>query len=91
MAGFAHKIYNANVATWLRGLWGAIISGGTSGIIAGLSISFSDPQHFAVGMTAWWNTVGTLFASSAFVSLVKFLNQQPLPPPEIPDSVPAPK
>lgn len=72
-------MFKQSLRTWIHGMVHAIISGGTSGIIASQLLPSLDSSHFAPGMPSYWKAVWTLFAGSAFVSLVKFLNTQPLP------------
>lgn len=64
---------------WLRGLWAAAIGGGANAVVSAFSLNMADPNHFNAQSPAFFQLVGTLFASSALVSFFMFLKQSPLP------------
>jgi hypothetical protein len=70
-------------ATWLVGIWRAIITGGTGGVISGFASMGIDPEHFnlTTGLGHVFRLAGIMFVAMAFVHLVLFLNTHPAPDP----------
>jgi len=64
-----------NVATWVRGVVGAFISGGAGSVAAGFSATVLDKNH-DLNILA---LMGMTFLLSGIVSLAKFLQTTPLP------------
>jgi hypothetical protein len=60
---------------WLRGIIGAIISGGAGSITAGGAVTFADPSHDISIFKVMWIT----FLGSGIISLAKYLQTQPIP------------
>lgn len=65
---------------WLRGVFGALISGGAGSIASGVGVTLSDPGH-DVNLI---KVMGITFLVSGIVSLAKFLQSSPVPAPEKP-------
>lgn len=65
---------------WLRGVFGALISGGAGSIATGVGVTLSDPGH-DVNLI---KVMGITFLVSGIVSLAKFLQITPVPAPKTP-------
>ena len=65
--------------SWLRGIWSAAVSGGTSAVTGGAIMAGTDPTHYNFQTSNFWKLTGTLFAASAMMSVAKFLQLHPLP------------
>lgn len=63
---------------WVRGVIGALISGGAGAISAGAATQFADPAHDISVFKVMWIT----FLVSGVVSLAKFLQITPVPQPK---------
>lgn len=70
---------------WIRGIFGALISGGAGSVAAGFAVNMSDPAHDISVL----KVMGLTFLFSGIVSLAKFLQITPVPEEESPDP-PAP-
>ena len=70
---------NVDFDGWLRGLFSAGISGGSSAVVGGVTLSGIDPDHYNFYTSKFYIVVGILFATNATVSIAKFLTAQPLP------------
>lgn len=68
-----------DLASWMRGLLSAGISGGASAIVSGLVVGGTDPDHFNPQSAKLWTLVGTMFAANGIVSIAKYLQAQPIP------------
>ena len=68
---------------WIRGIFGALISGGASAIATGTGVSVFDPSHDIVGITLVKVMAGS-FLFSGLISLAKFLQTHPVPDPAKP-------
>jgi hypothetical protein len=64
-------------AGWLRGAIGALISGGAASVSSGVAANMLDKQH-DLNILA---LMGTTFVISGVVSLMKFLQMEPVPAP----------
>jgi hypothetical protein len=73
---------NLDVAGWLRGLFGAGISGGSAAISSSFGVTLIDPAHWNLqnGKGKLLSLMGITFTINAVVSMSKFLSAQPLPP-----------
>jgi hypothetical protein len=60
---------------WLRGVIGALISGGAGAVSSGVSISFLDPAHDINIL----KVMGITFLVSGVISMLKFLAITPVP------------
>lgn len=60
---------------WIRGIFGALISGGAGAIAAGTAVSYADPTHDLSVFKVMYIT----FLVSGAVSLAKFLQITPVP------------
>ena len=63
---------------WIRGIFGALISGGASAIATGTGVSVFDPSHDIKGITLLKVVAGS-FVFSGIISLAKFLQTHPVP------------
>jgi hypothetical protein len=63
---------------WIRGLFGALISGGAGAVGAGFGASILDPGHDLVGGRLL-ALIGSSFLFSGIVSLAKYLQMHPVP------------
>lgn len=79
MADILAKAQNLDVDAWLRGLFSAGISGGSSAVVGGVTLSGIDPANYNFYKSKFYVVVGILFATNAIVSIAKFLTNQPLP------------
>ena len=70
---------NLDVATWIRGLLSAGISGGASAITGGVTTSMLAPETFNLQTGKFYVLVFGLFAMNAIVSIAKFLQSHPVP------------
>ena len=78
-------------AGWLRGFFGALISGGAGAVGSGFGSIIVDPKDFNVlqgGLVHTLALMGVTFAFSAIISLAKFLQSHPVPDPEPPTPTP---
>lgn len=66
--------------SWLRGVIGALVSGGAAAIGGSVAIPAFDPSHDIVGIHLF-ALLGSLFLFSGMVSMFKFLQTHPLPDP----------
>ena len=66
---------------WIRGIVGAIVSGGAGAVSSGLSVNIIDPEHFGItsGLSHLLAVVTTTFCVSALISLAKWLQTHPVP------------
>lgn len=60
---------------WIRGVIGAVISGGAASIASGISVTALDKSHDINTL----EVMGLTFLVSGVVSLAKYLEQHPLP------------
>lgn len=60
---------------WIKGLVGAIISGGAASVGSGISVTMLDKAHDINTL----EVMGVTFLISGAVSLAKFLQQHPIP------------
>lgn len=60
---------------WIRGVIGALVSGGASSISAGFATTIADPGHDV----SLLKLMGITFLFSGVVSMAKFLQTQPVP------------
>jgi hypothetical protein len=64
---------------WLKGLWAAVIGGGSNAVVSAVGLNMTDPNHFNSQTPDFYRVVGTLFCASAIVSFFMYLKQSPLP------------
>ena len=64
---------------WLRGVIGALVSGGAGSVSSGIAVNFLDPAHDINILKVMLVT----FSVSGFISMMKYLATAPVPP-EIP-------
>jgi hypothetical protein len=67
---------------WLLGGMGAIISGGAGAVGSGFGSMIVDPEHFNIlqgGFRHLLVLMGVVFAFSAIISLMKYLQNKPVP------------
>jgi hypothetical protein len=65
---------------WVRGLIGALVSGGAGSVASGFGARIADPAH-DINI---FKVMAITFAFSSVISLMKFLQLTPVPMPEIP-------
>lgn len=72
-----------NWSGWLLGILGAVISGGAGAVGASIGTIVVDPAHFNLsgGLLDVLKVAGTAFVISGIISLAKYLQTQPVPPP----------
>jgi hypothetical protein len=65
---------------WIRGIFGALISGGAGAVGGGTGTSLVDPDHFNTQHPMLLlKVMGVTFLISGVTSLLKFLQTHPLP------------
>lgn len=69
---------NLDGSGWLRGVVGAFISGGAASIASGSAASYLDKGHDINIL----ELMGLTFLIAGVVSMMKFLETEPLPPPK---------
>lgn len=69
---------------WLRGVIGALVSGGAGAVSAGFAVNMLDKAH-DINL---FKAMALTFAGSGIVSLAKYLQITPTPEPEKPVSQP---
>jgi hypothetical protein len=62
---------------WMRGVIGALVSGGAGSIASGFAVNFADPAHDVSVL----KVMGITFLISGVVSMAKFLQVTPVPSP----------
>lgn len=60
---------------WMRGVFGALISGGAGSVASGFAANLADPAHDINIFRVMWMT----FIVSGVVSLAKYLQTSPVP------------
>lgn len=70
---------NLDVQTWIRGLLGAAISGGSSTVASAIVLPSLDSDQFNIFKWHFYVAVIALGTTSALVSVAKFLSAAPLP------------
>ena len=70
---------NLDFDTWIRGLLSAGISGGASAVSSGFGSVVLDPKDFNPQTGKLYELMVVTFAFSAFISIAKFLQMNPLP------------
>lgn len=76
---FLTKVSKLDWSTWLRGIIGSFISGGSSAIVGGVTVSGIDSEHYNFATHRFYVLVVTLFLANGVISLAKFLSATPLP------------
>ena len=68
-------------ATWLIGIWRAVISGGSSAVVGGFSNMVIDPDHFnlAGGLRHTLSIMGTMFFIMGLIQMFVFLQTHAAP------------
>lgn len=72
---------NQNTSAWFHGLFAALIGGGASAVVSGVTVSAIDPGNFNL-TTQLGHTLElalTLFLVNGFISAMGYLKQSPLP------------
>lgn len=71
--------------TWAQGLLAAFIGGGSSAIVASVTVAMIDPQKFNLGsqLGHFFELAGTVFITSGVLSAASYLKQSPLPAPDV--------
>jgi hypothetical protein len=74
----------STTAKWLYGLGSAVIGGGSSAVVSGLTTMGFAPDKFNLSSSSGlWHLVGLMganFVVSGFLSMFFYLRQSPLPP-----------
>jgi hypothetical protein len=66
---------NLDWGGWLKGLIGALVSGGAGSVASGFGASIADPAH-DINI---FKVMAITFAFSALISLMKYLQLTPVP------------
>ena len=75
MSGFGKLDWD----NWLYGLFSGFIGGGSTAVVAGITVATVDSHDFAVGSKKFFAVVLTMFVFNGMMSAFLFLKQQPLP------------
>lgn len=69
---------------WLHGLMAALIGGGASAVVSGITVSAFDPAKFNFGqdIVRLLEFMAVQFGLSGILSVFAYLKQSPLPPDE---------
>ncbi len=70
-----------NWKLWLHGLAAAVIGGGSSAVVSGVTLGAIDPSHFNFGheFGRTMEVMGVLFIINGLMSAFAYLKQSPLP------------
>jgi hypothetical protein len=77
MLAVVTNVQRLNWGGWVRGLFGALVSGGAGAVASGFGASMADPGH-DVNV---FKVMGFTFLISGVVSLAKYLQVTPVPEP----------
>jgi hypothetical protein len=70
---------NMDWSNWLEGILAALIGGGSSAIVSGVTINLVDPNHFNPMHKGFYILIGAMFLSNGLLNMFAYLKQNPLP------------
>ncbi len=71
-------MFNLDFTDWIRGLIAAIVSGGSSAVVSGVTVTTMDPEHFKGGYEML-SLMGILFVVNGAMGMFLYLKQKPVP------------
>lgn len=66
-------------ADWLRGLFAAFVSGGSSAVVSGFTVSLMDPKDYGFRAGKVYALMGTMFLVNGIMGAMMFLRSKPVP------------
>lgn len=73
------QLGSLNWGSWIYGLIGAFVGGGSGAVTSGLVVSFKDPKDYAMGSWNFFQLVGAVFLVQGTVAFFAMLHTKPLP------------
>jgi len=64
---------------WVYGLVSGFISGGASAVVAGVVVSFKDPEHYNPFTKNFYEVLFAVFLAAGVLNVMAFLRNKPLP------------